>query len=113
MRGEIAVDGAFGHAVTLLSAGGFGLISALVWLILEKAMTNEELLQDLKQLITATISQQMANVATKDDLRDLRREVKTDLKEVEQRLTARIDGLEAKIDRVQDAVADTLTRVAE
>lgn len=76
-------------------------------------MTNEELLQDLKQLITATISQQMANVATKDDLRDLRREVKTDLKEVEQRLTARIDGLEAKIDRVQDAVADTLTRVAE
>ncbi|HWZ65572.1 MAG TPA: hypothetical protein VNX65_02105 [Patescibacteria group bacterium] len=34
-----------------------------------------ENLQDLKQFITATISQQIANVATKDDIEDLRYEI--------------------------------------
>jgi hypothetical protein len=61
-------------------------------------MTNEELFQDLKQFITATVSQQTAGMATKDDFAGLA--TKDDIKGVEQRLTARIDGLDAKLDRV-------------
>ena len=32
------------------------------------SMTNEELLQDLKQFVTATVSQATASLATKDDI---------------------------------------------
>ena len=61
-------------------------------------MTNEEMLQDLKQFITATVSQQMANVATKDDIADLRAELKAD-----------IAALNDKVDLVQDAIAEVVT----
>lgn len=56
-------------------------------------MTNEELLDDLKQFIAATVSQKTAGLATKDDLRKL-----------EQRL-------DDKLDQVQTVVADALTSI--
>jgi DNA anti-recombination protein RmuC len=68
-------------------------------------MTNEDLFTDLKQFITATISQQLANVATKDDLDELRAELKSDINSLRIDLAA----LDEKIDLVQDAIAETLT----
>lgn len=50
-------------------------------------MTNEELLQDLKQFISATVSQQTAGLATKDDI---------------VRLEVRIDKTDAKLDEVKE-----------
>jgi hypothetical protein len=65
-------------------------------------MTTEELFTDLKQFITATISQEMAHVATKDDLADLQAELKADIK-----------GLDEKLDAVQNAIVETLTHTTE
>jgi hypothetical protein len=65
-------------------------------------MTNEEMLQDLKQFIQATVSQQMANAATKEDINDLRVELKADIK-----------ALDEKLDTIQDGIADTLTHATE
>lgn len=64
-------------------------------------MTNEELFTDLKQFIEATMSQQTAHLATKDDL-------DSKIEDLERRLTAKIDNLEEKLDTVQDAIADTV-----
>lgn len=61
-------------------------------------MTNEELFTDLKQFITTAISQQMAGMATKDDIADLRTELKT---------------LDEKLDLIQDAVAESLTHTTQ
>lgn len=55
-------------------------------------MTNEELLQDLKQFITATVSQQTAHLATKDDVADLKGDIN--------RLELRMDQTETKLDQV-------------
>jgi ElaB/YqjD/DUF883 family membrane-anchored ribosome-binding protein len=76
-------------------------------------MTNEELFDDLKQFITATVSQQTAHLDTRIDgveqrLTDVeaRMATKDDLARVEERLNG-------KLDQVQDAIADTVTQVAE
>jgi polyhydroxyalkanoate synthesis regulator phasin len=61
-------------------------------------MTNEELFRDLKQFIEATVSQQLAQVATKDDIAAL---------------DGRISSLDRKLDQVQGTVADTLSHVAD
>lgn len=53
--------------------------------------TNEELLTDLKQFITDTISEQVARLATKED----------------------IERLDEKLDRMKDPNADTLMHVPE
>jgi hypothetical protein len=66
----------------------------------KRAMTNEELLNDLKQFIEATISQQMAGFATKDDLANFA--TKDDIK-----------ALDEKLDTVQDAIAETVTQALE
>lgn len=76
-------------------------------------MTNEELLADLKQFIEATVSQQMSQFATKEDLAELATKddlegIKQQITDVEQRLGRRIDTLDEKLDEVQDAVADTV-----
>lgn len=76
-------------------------------------MTNEELFTDLKQFITATVSQQTARLEQRINVIEITMATKDDIKEVEQRLTARIDGLDDKIDQVQDAIADTLVQVTE
>lgn len=67
-------------------------------------MTNEELFQDLKQFITATVSQE-AN--------GLREEIKTDITDLRAELKADITRLDKKLDTIQDAIADTLTQVTE
>jgi hypothetical protein len=71
-------------------------------------MTNEELLQDLKQFITATVSQQTTGLATKEDLVDLatKRDVKDEVIGAEKRLMQHIDN-------VQDAIAETITKAME
>ncbi|MEV8440448.1 hypothetical protein AB0425_23965 [Actinosynnema sp. NPDC051121] len=69
-------------------------------------MTNEELFQDLKQFIEATVSQQVSaseqrlikSMATKEDLLA-----------VEERLGHRIDDLDTKLDTTQDAIGDGFT----
>jgi uncharacterized alpha-E superfamily protein len=76
-------------------------------------MTNEELFTDLKQLIEATVSQQMANVATKDDMTDLRTELKSDITGLRAELNATISSLDSKLDAIQDAIVETFTHTAE
>ena len=65
-------------------------------------MTNEELLNDLKQFIATTVSQQTAGLATKDDIKSLRDELKGEIRSVDQ-----------KVDAIQDAVAEALTQTNE
>jgi ABC-type transporter Mla subunit MlaD len=86
-------------------------------------MIIEELIHDLKQFIGATVSQQTATISQRMDrfeqlmdrfdqrLDGLDKRMdsmatKEDLKAVEGRLNTRLDA-------VQDAIADTLTRVTE
>lgn len=77
-----------------------GLIKLPAWHILEVGMTNEELFQDLKQFITATVSQEVDG---------LRKELKTDIAN----LRTDIIRLDTKLNTIQDAIADTLTQVTE
>ena len=74
-------------------------------------MTNEELLADLKHFIEATVSQQMAQFATKDDLVQLGQR----LDHIEQQMATKDDvkALDHKLDEIQDAIADTLTHAAD
>lgn len=65
-------------------------------------MTNEELFADLKQFIEATVSQQAAHLDSRIDGLEQR------IDRVEQSLSGRIDSLDEKIDVIQDAVADTV-----
>jgi peptidoglycan hydrolase CwlO-like protein len=66
---------------------------------------NEEVIQDLKQFIEATVSQQMAGLATKEDVKAL--DAKID------RVDAKIDRLDKKVDAIQDAIAETMTHANE
>lgn len=63
---------------------------------------NEELVADLKQFITATITQQTAHLATKDDIANMA--TKHDIARIEQK----IDDLQAD---VQHSVIDYVTIV--
>lgn len=70
---------------------------------------NETQFTDLKQYIEATVSRQLAHVATKDDIEridlkidGLRNELKADIK-----------LLDKKLDRVQDGIADILAHITE
>jgi hypothetical protein len=78
-------------------------------------MTNEELFADLKQFIEATVSQQVAHLTTKDDLRGLEQHLGT----VEQRLgtiestmatKADLHLLDQKLDAVQDAIGEAFAQ---
>lgn len=76
-------------------------------------MTNDELFTDLKQFITATISPQLANVATKNDLEvkigSLRSEIKGDINSLRSKLESDISALDEKLDLIQDAIAEVFT----
>ena len=60
---------------------------------------NEDVIADLKQFIAATVSQNTANTATKQDIQDL-----------DSKLTNTIDGLESKhtnkLDNLSEFIAD-------
>jgi hypothetical protein len=58
-------------------------------------MTNEELFQDLKQFIDSRLAQELAGVATKEDLK------------------ASEERISEKLDHIQDAIAETLTHATE
>jgi hypothetical protein len=62
---------------------------------------NEELIQDFKQFIIATVSQATAGLATKEDLQAELGELRTDM-------SRRFDELETKIDTIADAHSGTL-----
>lgn len=83
-------------------------------------MSNEELFKDLKQFISATVSQQIAivvsNMATKGDLNNLRLELKEEISTLRQEMGAgfsvvneRIDTLDEKVDLIQGAIAEAFT----
>lgn len=54
---------------------------------------KEDVIDDLKQFIATTVSQQLSGVATKDDIA---------------RLEGRFDKLEQKVDDVQASIGDAL-----
>jgi response regulator RpfG family c-di-GMP phosphodiesterase len=78
-------------------------------------MTNEELFTDLKQFIEATVSQQTAHLATKDDLADVRQNMATkdDITNLRRELKADIKQLDNNLAVVQAAIADTLSHTTE
>ena len=69
---------------------------------------TDEVIVDLKQFIAATVSQMGAG---------LRVELREDMREMEERLSARIDALDIKIDavdmRLTDKIDDLSAAVAE
>ena len=73
-------------------------------------MTNEEMIQDLKQFITATVSQEVAGV--RDDIKDLKSDV-GNLQSDVSGIKADVARLDEKTDAVQDAIAETVTQVAD
>jgi chromosome segregation ATPase len=77
-------------------------------------MTNEELIHDLKQFIEATVSQQTATIEQRMDKFDQRMDgFERRMDGFEQELKAVEGRLSTRLDTVQDAIADTLTRVTE
>lgn len=65
---------------------------------------NDDVIDDLKQFISAEITQQTSSLATKDDLTKLA--TKDDLKDLKSGLNRRIDRLEARVDEVHQAIED-------
>jgi hypothetical protein len=57
---------------------------------------NDDTITDLKQFITATLSQQFSNYVTKDDITELA--TKSDLKKLETKLETKIDNIQNAID---------------
>jgi hypothetical protein len=83
--------------------------SLTVWankIILKESMTNEELFQDLKQFITAAVSQQTADLGQRiDSIEANVVTIQVDVKHLGQR----INTLDEKLDLVQDAIAESMT----
>jgi hypothetical protein len=67
---------------------------------------NDELIEDLKQFIAATVSQATADMAMKDDLQNL--VTKADLQHLAATMESRFDELTVKVDTIADAHAETL-----
>lgn len=63
-------------------------------------MTNEEIIQDLKQFIETTVSREADSI---------RQEVRDEVQAVRDE----VHRLDVKLDDVQEAIADTLTRAME
>jgi predicted transcriptional regulator len=63
-------------------------------------MTNEDIIQDLKQFIAATVSQSEERI-------------NANLKGVKTELESRISDLDAKVDTIHDAVADAISQSNE
>lgn len=64
---------------------------------------NDDVIDDLKQFISAEITQKTSSLATKDNLNDLKSELKED-----------ISRLEARVDDVHQAIEDiAVTYISE
>jgi hypothetical protein len=67
---------------------------------------NEDLINDLKQFIAATVSQATAELASKEDLETLAS--KSNLAGLEHRIYERFDDLDSKVTTIADAQAEAL-----
>lgn len=70
---------------------------------------NDDVIQDLKQFITATMHQEFSGV--KDDISDLKddmKSVKNEIRETREILSSRIDDIDAKLDTVIEASGEQL-----
>jgi nucleoside-triphosphatase THEP1 len=77
-------------------------------------MTNEELLEDIKQFTTAIVTQ--AVLQSEERLNTTLKGVDIRLSNVEKRLGSvekRIGNLEVKVDTIQEAVADAISQLNE
>lgn len=77
-------------------------------------MTNDEMIQDLKQFIAVTVSQ--AEQRINDNLGGRLGGVENRLSKVEVRLSGvegRLSSLETKVDTIQDAIADAISQANE
>lgn len=63
---------------------------------------NEDIINDLKQFISATVSQATAHLATKDDLENL----ESRFSQLEHRMDKRFDDLDLKFSTIADAHAE-------
>lgn len=69
-------------------------------------MTNEQLLEDLKQFVGATVSQATANLATKDEISSF----KADVNERFEAIDKRFDDVETQLNEIQNAVGAELVK---
>lgn len=73
-------------------------------------MTNQEMIQDLKQFIEATVAQQTTQLEQRMDRFDGRMTgLETNIKSV----AADVARLDEKLDAVQGAIAETITHAVE
>ncbi|NEA56391.1 hypothetical protein G3I60_20135 [Streptomyces sp. SID13666] len=72
-------------------------------------MTNEQLLEDMKQFITATVSQRTAGLATKEDLDGLA--TKEDVSRLETRMDERFNDVDGQLDEIQNAIGTDLKKI--
>ena len=78
--------------------------------MIKYTVMNDEIIQDLKQFIASTVSQQTSELGRRLDGVDMK------LDKVEQRLDGveqRLDGVESKIDDLSTFVADALDTTNE
>jgi len=72
---------------------------------------DEELLADLKQLFVATIRQEFAGLATKDDLEELRADVHSETNDLRTEMNRRFDGLQHDIAEALDTSNEVTERL--
>ena len=73
-------------------------------------MTDKELFEDLKQFISVTVSQQLADVATKDDIESLTAEFKADINGLRGEVKGEFELLDDRLDAIQEAISEALER---
>lgn len=70
---------------------------------------DDELITDLKQFITATVTQATSDLATKDDVNKLEQKLEQKIDGVEQKLEQKIDDVDLKLDTIADTLNGQLT----
>lgn len=66
---------------------------------------NDDVIQDLKQFITATVTQATSHLATQDSVKMQLKDLETNL---EKKFDDRIDALDEKLDAVLEATGEQL-----
>jgi len=72
---------------------------------------NQELIDDLKQFIAATVSQATANMATKDDISNMA--TKDDIARLERKVDDGFAGIGEAIEQIHDQNAETDRRLTQ
>lgn len=71
---------------------------------------NDEVIEDLKQFITATVVQHTSHLATKDDLMGVEQRLDSKIDRLDERLTQQIDQVHVSINQLSTDIADALTQ---